>query len=151
MTSYSSEWAVQGERDITRTDPRLKNMYEHRDAPLLPTRLFYWRLARHVSYASLMVAGSLLIGTAGFHFFALESVIDAFLNAAMLLGGMGPVGEIRTTPGKLFAAGFSLYAGLVFLVGGAVLLTPVIHRFLHRFHLEQHGHGTRQGSSGQKP
>lgn len=112
-------------------------MYEHRDAPLLSVRLFWWRLARHVSYAALLVAGSLLIGTAGFHIFALQPPIDAFLNAAMLLGGMGPVGGIRSTPGKLFAAGFALYAGLVFLVAGAILLTPVIHRFLHRFHLEQ--------------
>ena len=117
----------------------LKNMYEHRDAPLLPLRLFWWRLARHVSYAAVLVAGSLFIGTAGFHVFALQAPIDAFLNAAMLLGGMGPVGEIRSTAGKLFAAGFALYAGLVFLVAGAILVTPLVHRLLHRFHLEKGG------------
>jgi hypothetical protein len=111
-------------------------MYERHDAPLLPLRLFWWRLGRHVLWTVALVAVSLLIGTAGFHYWALQAPIDAFLNAAMLLGGMGPVGEIRSTPGKLFAAFFALYAGLVFLVAGAILLTPMIHRFLHRFHLE---------------
>jgi hypothetical protein len=59
------------------------------------------------------------------------------LNSAMLLGGMGPVGEIRSTPGKLFAAAFALYAGLVFLAAGAIVLAPILHRGLHKFHLEQ--------------
>ena len=118
-------------------------MYEHRDAPLLPRRQFWGRIARHVSYAAGLIAGSLVAGTAGFHFLALQDPVDAFLNAAMLLGGMGPVGEIRSTGGKVFAAAFALYAGLVFLVVGAVLLTPLIHRFLHRFHLEQKQGGAR--------
>jgi hypothetical protein len=84
-----------------------------------------------------VVVGSLLAGTLGFHFWAGQTTIDAFLNAAMLLGGMGPVGEIRSVPGKLFAAGFALYAGLVFLGTGALLLAPVFHRFLHKFHLQE--------------
>ncbi len=110
-------------------------MYEHRDAPLLPLRLFWRRMARHVSYASALVAGSLVVGTLGFHLLARQTPVDAFLNAAMLLGGMGPVGEIRSTPGKLFAALFALYAGLVFLVAGAIVLSPALHRWLHKFHL----------------
>jgi hypothetical protein len=111
-------------------------MYEHRDAPLLSRRLFWQRLVRHGWYAIGVVGASLLAGTAGFHYLALQPPIDALLNAAMLLGGMGPIGEIRSTGGKLFAAGFALYAGLVFLVAGAILLTPIVHRFLHKFHLE---------------
>lgn len=114
-------------------------MYERRSAPLLPRPLFWRRVARHGGYATTIVGVSLVLGTEGFRWFAQQTPIDAFLNAAMLLGGMGPVGDIRTTAGKLFAAVFALYAGLVFLVAGALLLTPVLHRFLHKFHLEQSG------------
>lgn len=110
-------------------------MYEHRDSPLLPMRLFWRRLLRHAGYAAILVGGSLIVGTVGFYLLAGQSMIDAFLNAAMLLGGMGPVGEIRSTPGKLFGALFALYAGLLFLVAGALVLSPVLHRWLHRFHL----------------
>ena len=115
-------------------------MYEHRTAPLLPHHLYMRRLARGTSQATVIVVLSLAFGTLGFWKLAEQAPIDALLNAAMLLGGMGPVGEIRTTVGKLFAAGFALYAGLVFLVAGAMVLGPALHRFLHRFHLEkEHG------------
>jgi hypothetical protein len=93
-------------------------------------------LAKQGGYASALVGVSMLAGTAGFHYLAMQSLIDAFLNTAMLLGGMGPVGEIRSTPGKLFASAFSLYAGLVFLAAGGLLVAPVLHRFLHKFHLQ---------------
>ena len=112
-------------------------MYEHRTARPLPTPHFRRRLALHGGYAIAMVAVSLLVGTAGFHVLAKQAPIDAFLNSAMLLGGMGPVGEIQSTPGKLFAAVFALYAGLVFLATGAILFAPIFHRFLHKFHFEE--------------
>jgi hypothetical protein len=112
-------------------------MYEHRTAPLLPAPAFRRRLARHGIFALGVLAISLLAGTVGFHLLAGQATIDAVLNAAMLLGGMGPVGEIRSTPGKLFAAAFALYAGLVFLAAGAIVLAPILHRGLHKFHLEQ--------------
>jgi hypothetical protein len=112
-------------------------MYEHRTAPLLPASGFRWRLARHGIYAVGVLAISLLVGTVGFHLLAGQTTIDALLNAAMLLGGMGPVGEIVSTPGKLFAAAYALYAGLVFLVTAAIGLAPILHRFLHKFHLEE--------------
>ncbi|MGH7391565.1 MAG: hypothetical protein ACREM3_19210 [Candidatus Rokuibacteriota bacterium] len=119
-------------------------MYEHRSAPLLPKAAFRRRLLRHGLYASGLLGLSLLVGTFGFCLLAGQMPIDALLNAAMLLGGMGPVGDIRSTPGKLFAAAFALYAGLVFLVTGAILLTPALHRFLHRLHLEaERGRDTR--------
>ena len=114
-------------------------MYEPRTAPLLPWHRFTWRLAQHGLYAGGLVAASMVIGTLGFWQLAGMRPIDAFLNAAMLLGGMGPVGEIHSDPGKLFAAFFALYAGLVFLVAGALIVTPALHRLLHRFHLEQAG------------
>jgi hypothetical protein len=75
-------------------------------------------------------------GTIGFHAFANPTWIDAVLNASMLLGGMGPVGVLGQTPGKLFAAGYALYAGLVFLIVAGLLVTPVIHTVLRRFHPE---------------
>ena len=114
-------------------------MYEHRIAPLLPTSAFRRRLARHGSYAVGLLAISLLVGTVGFHLLARQKIVDALLNAAMLLGGMGPVGDIgsASTCGKLFAAAFALYAGLVFLVTASIVIAPVFHRFLHKFHLEE--------------
>jgi hypothetical protein len=96
-------------------------------------------LAQHAGYGAVVVAFSLAVGTAGFVVLAEQRPIDAFLNAAMLLGGMGPVGDLsRASPvGKLFAAAFALYAGLVFLLVAGLLLTPTFHRVLHRFHWER--------------
>ena len=94
-------------------------------------------MAQHGVYALELLIASLLFGTLGFHLIASQPWIDAFLNTSMLLGGMGPVGDIRSTAGKLFASFFALYAGLMFLAVGTLLLAPVIHRFLHRFHLEE--------------
>jgi hypothetical protein len=112
-------------------------MFEHRTDPLLSLPAFRRRLARHGVYALGILAVSLLGGTLGFWSFAGQAPIDALLNAAMLLGGMGPVGEIRATAGKLFATFFALYAGLAFLGMATVLFTPIIHRILHTFHLEE--------------
>jgi hypothetical protein len=113
------------------------DMYEHRTDPLLSHAAYRRRLLRQAGYAAALIGGSMIIGTAGFHFLAEQTVIDSVLNSAMLLGGMGPVGTIETTPGKLFASVFALYAGLVFLAAGAILLAPPVHRFLHRFHLDE--------------
>jgi hypothetical protein len=112
-------------------------MYEHRRSPLLPVRLYYIRLAQHAALASAVVLVSLGAGMAGYAFFEGLGWIDAFLNSAMLLGGMGPVDAPKTAGGKLFAGCYALYAGLVFLVTGSILLAPAVHRLLHRFHLEE--------------
>jgi hypothetical protein len=93
---------------------------------------------QHGVYAFGVLSVSLLIGTTGFHLLARQPLIDALLNSAMLLGGMGPVGAIESTPGKLFASIFALYAGLVFPGRRArSYWAPFLHRFLHRFHLEE--------------
>lgn len=98
----------------------------------------FWRhLARQGSWAALLVTVSLMGGTLGFHVFSRQLWVDAFLNASMLLGGMGPVGNLGPSAGKLFAAGYALYAGLMFLVVAGLLVTPVFHRVLHRFHVER--------------
>lgn len=109
-------------------------MYEHRDQEPLSRREFAFRMARHAGAGLAIVAGSLAVGMWGYHRFAQLEWIDAFVNAAMLLGGMGPVGEIRTQAGKLFAGVYALYCGMVFLVLVATLLAPIIHRLMHRFH-----------------
>jgi hypothetical protein len=93
-------------------------------------------MARQGMYASALIAISTLVGMGGYHWIAGFSWIDAFLNACMLLGGMGPVGDLHGDAAKIFAGVFALYAGMVFLVIGGLLLTPVFHRVLHRFHAE---------------
>lgn len=112
-------------------------MYEARHQPPLPRSRFLRRLARHGVAASGLIVGSLLLGMSGYAGFEGLGWSDAFLNAAMLLGGMGPVDPPRTEAGKLFAGCFALYAGLVFLVAAAVVLTPVLHRLIHKFHWDQ--------------
>jgi hypothetical protein len=111
-------------------------LYEHRHEPVLTRRQFVRRLVRHGGFAALIVGVSLLIGTLGYIAFAHLAPIDALLNAAMQLGGMGPVGSTGGTAGKLFATVFALYAGLVFVAVTGILLAPVFHRVLHRFHAE---------------
>lgn len=109
-------------------------MYESRTQPLLKRRQFAVRLVQHAAFATALVAGSLALGIAGYTRFEGLSFLDALLNSAMLLGGMGPVNPPVTAGGKLFASAFALYAGLVFIVTAALLVTPILHRLLHRFH-----------------
>lgn len=111
-------------------------MYESRRHDPLPRRRFLRRLLTHFLGASALVLGSLLIGMAGYASFEGLPWLDAFLDAAMLLGGMGPVESPRTDGGKLFAGLYALYAGLVFLVATGVVLAPILHRLLHKFHWE---------------
>jgi len=110
--------------------------YEHRTEPPLSQRHFLRRLKLHIGYGAIVVSGSLIVGTLGFVTLSHETVVDAFLNSSMLLGGMGPVGDLGGTPGKLFASLYALYSGLVFLILAGLLLAPVFHRVLHRFHWE---------------
>jgi hypothetical protein len=112
-------------------------VYEHHDEPLLPRRKFLARFARHGQLAAVVCAISLAIGTVGFHTLAGEDWMDGFLNSAMLLGGMGPVGEIRFYSGKIFASFYALYAGLVFIGIAGLLIAPIGHRILHKWHLEE--------------
>jgi hypothetical protein len=111
-------------------------MYEHHSQPLLPRPAFFLRLAGHVGIAFGVVAGSLVIGMLGYHFLEGLPWIDALLNAAMILGGMGPVDTLHTNAGKVFASFYALYSGMVFLAAVGIIFAPVFHRILHRFHLE---------------
>jgi hypothetical protein len=111
-------------------------MYEHKSHPPLSRHHFRRRLLLHFLTATALVLASLAMGMAGYAHFEKLPWRDAFLNSAMLLGGMGPVDAPRTNGGKLFAGIYALYAGLVFLVAAAVLVAPVVHRLLHKFHWE---------------
>ena len=112
-------------------------MYESRRQRPLPRAHFVRRLGLHLALALGLLAVSLGIGMAGYVAFEQLPWIDAFLNAAMLLGGMGPVDLPKTQAGKLFAGLYALYAGLVFIAAAALVLAPVVHRVLHRFHWDE--------------
>ena len=110
-------------------------VFEHHKQPLLSPRDFIKRQLVYLVAAVVIIAGSLLLGILGYHYFENLAWIDALVNAAMILGGMGPVNELHTTAGKMFASFYALYSGIVFLVSVGVILAPLYHRFLHRFHL----------------
>lgn len=112
-------------------------MYEsRREAPISPGS-FLLRLIGHLAVAFGLLATSLAVGMLGYVLFEKLSWIDAFLNAAMLLGGMGPVDPPQTSAGKLFAGLYALYAGLAFIVTAALLFTPILHRLMHHFHWDE--------------
>jgi hypothetical protein len=111
-------------------------MFEHKDSPLLSLREFIARLVRCFAVMLVIVAFSLALGTAGYHYFGKLHWIDALENAAMILTGMGPVDPMPTKAGKLFATFYALYSGVVFLTSVAVLAAPVVHRFMHQFHMD---------------
>jgi hypothetical protein len=111
-------------------------LFEHHSEPLLSRHAFLRRLARYTAIAFAMIAGFLFLGMVGYRLTEGMRWIDAFLNAAMLLGGMGPVDQLHTPAGKLFAGLYAMLSGLVLLVSAGVMIAPLFHRFLHRFHLD---------------
>ncbi len=112
------------------------NMFEQRKKPLLSRRAFYIRLAWSLALAFAMVVVSLGVGMVGYHHLEKLSWLDAFLNAAMILSGMGPVAPIQTYAGKVFAGCYALFSGLALITTVAVIFAPIFHRFPHKFHLE---------------
>lgn len=109
--------------------------FERRHEPLLPRRIFIQRVLIFLGFSLLIIGCSLGIGIVGYHYTEHLSWLDSLLNASMILGGMGPVDTIKTDAGKLFASFYALFSGMVFLVAAGVLLAPVVHRFLHAFHV----------------
>jgi hypothetical protein len=114
-------------------------MYEHRTEPLLTRAQFASRLLRHGGLAGLMVGLSLAVGAVGYRVTAGLAWLDALLNAAMILTGMGQVAPLPGAAAKLFAMAYALYAGVVFLAVTGIVLAPVVHRLLHRLHLDKGG------------
>lgn len=111
-------------------------MFEHRSKPLLSKKAYYRRVFRHLGIALFIIFGSLALGIIGYHYFAGFGWLDSLLNASMILAGMGPVSELQTTAGKLFASFYALYSGVAFITTAGVIFAPVFHRFLHKFHLD---------------
>ena len=111
-------------------------MFEHRSEPLLPWDAFVLRVLRQVAISALVVAVALFVGVVGYH--ALDGLpwVDALLNAAMILGGMGPVDTLHSDAAKIFASGYALFSGLIFIAVAGLLFVPVLHRLIHHFHLE---------------
>jgi hypothetical protein len=114
----------------------IANMFERRNDDLLSRYAFLMRMGRSFGITLLVVAFSLAFGSAGYHYFENIGWVDSMLNAAMILTGMGPVDQMQTTGGKLFATFYALYSGIAFLTIMAIMLAPVMHRWLHHFHLE---------------
>jgi hypothetical protein len=111
-------------------------MFERHHEPLVSQEVYLRRIARSGGVACAVVFAALFLGVSGYHWIEGIPWVDSILNAAMILGGMGPVAELRTTAGKLFAAAYALFSGLMFIVVAGIFFAPVIHRFLHKFHLE---------------
>jgi hypothetical protein len=110
-------------------------MYEHHAEPLASREVFVRRLAVNGLLALVLLLFSLGIGMLGYHFFENLSWIDSLLNASMILGGMGPVNQLQTNAGKIFASFYAIYSGVILLASVGVLAAPIFHRFLHYFHL----------------
>lgn len=110
--------------------------FEHKSEPLLSNRDFVRRLLRCGSLSSSLVVISLALGMLGYHGYEGLPWLDAFLDSAMLLGGMGPIHVPSTEAGKVFAGLYALYCGFVVLLGAGLVMAPIAHRLLHRFHLE---------------
>lgn len=109
---------------------------EHHRQPLASSRTFWLRQLRYLGAAMAFVLLSLSVGTWGYMRLARLTFVDAFMNASMILGGMGPVNELPDDRSKIFAALFALYSGIALLTTVAVILTPLVHRLLHRLHMD---------------
>lgn len=109
----------------------------NKKSKLLPHRLFLKKLLRNIFIAVFVILISLALGMWGYHYFENMSMVDAYVNAAMILSGMGPVSTLETEGGKIFAGSYALFSGIIFLVAMAIIFAPVGHRFLHKFHLEE--------------
>jgi hypothetical protein len=111
--------------------------FEHREQPPISNRHFVLRMLRCSAVAGCIVCSALMIGIAGYHWIGGLGWIDAFLNASMILGGMGPVDPMPSDAGKIFSGCYALFSGLVFIALAGFLVAPVAHRVLHRFHYEE--------------
>lgn len=118
--------------------------YEKRHHKLAPPSVFYRRLATNAGFAFMVIAGSLGAGMLGYAYFENLYAVDAFLNAAMILSGMGPVSPMQTNAGKIFAGLYAIYSGVVIIATTGVILAPVLHRLMHVFHLQDDTAGPNQ-------
>lgn len=110
--------------------------FEKRHQKVATRLAFAERMAIAIGMSLTLIVPSLFIGIAGYMYFEGMALIDAFLNASMILASMGPAAEIKTQGGKIFAGFYALYCGLVVVIATGFLLAPIFHRVLHKFHVE---------------
>jgi hypothetical protein len=110
--------------------------FERRGQPVVSRRKFLWRMLIAIGLWVFLTTVGLAIGIAGYAYFEGMSFVDAFVNAAMILSGMGPMGDLKTTAGKIFAGAFAIFSGLIIIIATGFVLAPIFHRVLHRFHVE---------------
>jgi hypothetical protein len=112
-------------------------MFESRTDPLASRFVFARRMVKFATIAFMVIGVALGIGILGYHFIARFSWIDSLLNASMILGGMGPVGDLPSAAAKVFASFYALFSGLVFISVMGIVLAPAAHRALHLFHMDE--------------
>jgi hypothetical protein len=112
-------------------------MYERKHEKLAPLSVFVRRMAASVLMAGILSAVALFIGISGYHWIAGFNWVDSLLEASMILGGMGPVNPLPTNGAKIFASGYALFSGLVFIAIMGIVLAPITHRMLHQFHIDE--------------
>jgi len=112
-------------------------MFERKHEKLAPLSVFIRRMAASVLLAGLLLAVALSLGISGYHWIAGFGWVDSLLEASMILGGMGPVNQLTTKGAKLFASGYALFSGLIFIAVLGIVLAPVTHRLLHKFHIDE--------------
>jgi hypothetical protein len=110
--------------------------FERRGQPVASRRKFLVRMSIAIGLWIVLTIVGLAIGIAGYAAFEGMSFVDAYVNAAMILSGMGPVGELKTTAGKIFAGSYAILSGLIIVIATGFVLAPIFHRILHRFHVE---------------
>ena len=113
--------------------------FEHRSHPVASRRKFARHMLRAIGLWMLLTLAGLGVGMAGYAYFERMSAVDAYVNAAMILSGMGPVGELKTVNGKIFAGSYAILSGLIIVIATGFVLAPIFHRVLHHFHVEMAG------------
>jgi hypothetical protein len=111
--------------------------FERRHEKLAPFGVFLWRVAKSFGLGIGLISAALVIGIAGYHWIAGFGLVDSILEASMILGGMGPVNQLPTEGSKLFASVYALFSGLVFIGVMGIVLSPMMHRVIHKFHLDK--------------
>jgi hypothetical protein len=112
--------------------------FERRRQRLISHHRFAARMLKAIGLWLILTDGGLTIGMAGYAIFEHMSLVDAYVNAAMILSGMGPLGELKTTAGKIFAGSYAIFSGLLIVIATGFVLAPIFHRVLHHFHVETH-------------
>jgi hypothetical protein len=111
--------------------------FERKGERLAPLSRFAWRVIVSVGITACLVLVALSVGVSGYHWIAGFDWVDAILEASMILAGMGPVNPLRSSSSKLFAAGYALFSGLIFIAVTGILLAPALHRLMHAFHIDE--------------